>query len=158
MNGITLGERLKALRGDKSQADFGKEIGVSQPTIRNYENNKRLPDSEFIKNVCNVYNVTADWLIFGSEPIQSCIETVPKEMSGLPLIEELVPETKGEARPDVRDEYITCLRELADLQRENGDLRVRVTQLEARTAELEREHAMTGREPHKPNYGKSEES
>lgn len=67
MVSMSLGERLKQLRRGTSQAAFGALLGVSQPTIRNYENNERLPDSGFIKTVCDKLNVTADWLIFGTE-------------------------------------------------------------------------------------------
>lgn len=128
MNGITLGERLKALRGTRSQASFGKDLGVSQPTVRNYENNDRLPDTDFIKNVCNRYNVTADWVLFGKES-----DPPTADAPSAPALE------KTEApRPDVRDDYIAALRQLADLQKENGDLRVKAARLEARNAELER--------------------
>ncbi len=43
-----------------------------------------------------------------------------------------------EPRADIRDDYIACLRELADVQKENGNLREKAARLEAQNADLER--------------------
>lgn len=64
----TLGDRIKALRGDLSQAEFADMSGVSQRTIGHYEKNERQPDAETIKNICSKFKVSADWLLFGNEP------------------------------------------------------------------------------------------
>ena len=51
------------------------------------------------------------------------------------------PQKKPDASlPDMND-YIASLRQIADLQKDNGDLRVKAAQLEARNAELERQLA-----------------
>ena len=58
-----LGERLRALRGDRSQAEFAKLIGVSSASIGYYENSERLPDAEMLRKICVTCGVTADYLI-----------------------------------------------------------------------------------------------
>ena len=127
---MDLAERLKALRGDKSQAKFAELLGISQSSVAQYEKG-RLPDAGVIESICTCLGVTADWLLFGKES-----DSAPASVPSKP--------TRGKTetpRPDVRDEYIACLRQLADLQKENGDLRVKVAQLETRNAELERQLA-----------------
>lgn len=149
---MTLGERLRSLRGPLSQADFGSELGVSQPTVRNYENGARLPDSDFVKNVCNKFGISADWLLFGKED-QKIDDDVPqKDSDPIPETERgpprsFPPRSKPDTSPpDLLNDYITALRQLADLQREltylqreNGDLRVEVERLAARIARLEKD-------------------
>ncbi len=49
-----------------TQAAFAKIVNASQSSITNYEKG-RLPDSGFIKSVCNQFGVSADWLLFGSD-------------------------------------------------------------------------------------------
>ena len=63
---MSLGERLKRLRGHESRKSLADKLGIDQATIVNYENGKRLPNSEFIARLCRLYNVTTDWLIYGS--------------------------------------------------------------------------------------------
>jgi Predicted transcriptional regulators len=64
---MSIGKRLGTLRGAESQSSLAKKLGVAQTTVRNYENDARKPDSDFIKVVCNYFDVTADWLLFGTE-------------------------------------------------------------------------------------------
>ena len=63
---MKLGERLKLLRGDMSQDEFAKILGVSQPTIGKYEKGSRSPDAAFLQTVCSKLGITADWLILGA--------------------------------------------------------------------------------------------
>jgi len=58
-------KRLKELRDEKglSQAQLGKEIGIAQKTISNYELGAREPDIETIKKLCKFFNVTSDFLL-----------------------------------------------------------------------------------------------
>jgi len=64
---MSLGDRLRELRGKESQTVAGRRLGVSQSAYANYERDFRPPDAEFIKSVCSAYGVTADWLLFGGD-------------------------------------------------------------------------------------------
>lgn len=58
-----IGERLRKLRGDRTQSDFAKEIDVARTTYAMYEQNNREPDYETLQKIANFYNVTTDYLL-----------------------------------------------------------------------------------------------
>ena len=60
-----IGERLKDLRTKKelTQQQLGEKLGVSSMTISNYENEVRTPDSKFIVDAAEYFNVTSDYLL-----------------------------------------------------------------------------------------------
>lgn len=62
---MSIGDRIKQLRGQESRKALGSKIGIDQATIMRYENNQRLPDTEFVAKLCRLYNVSTDWLIYG---------------------------------------------------------------------------------------------
>jgi transcriptional regulator with XRE-family HTH domain len=55
--------RFNILRGELSQAEFAKKLGVSRPTIGFYENGERVPDILMLKKIAETYKVSADWLL-----------------------------------------------------------------------------------------------
>lgn len=59
----TFGARLKELRGEMKQDDFGALIGVSRASISYYENGTRTADVEILGKICEKYHVSADWLL-----------------------------------------------------------------------------------------------
>lgn len=58
-----LGERIKKVRGKKSQDVFANEIGISRGALSYYENGERQPDAEIIYKICELCNVSADYLL-----------------------------------------------------------------------------------------------
>ena len=67
------GQRLKELRGNKSQADIvdmmTKKAGVSTTaqTLGRYERGERKPDLEIIEALSITFNVSADYLLCRSD-------------------------------------------------------------------------------------------
>ena len=59
----TFAERLLEIRGDMSQKVFAKKLGVSRGSISLYEQGKRLPDIEVLRNIAEKFNVSCDWLV-----------------------------------------------------------------------------------------------
>ena len=59
------GERLRKIRQDNdySQQEIAKIFNVSKMTISAWETNKQEPNIDCIKRLCNLFNVTADYLI-----------------------------------------------------------------------------------------------
>lgn len=57
---------LKALRVlyGLTQEQAGKLIGVSKDTWSNYENSKRFPNSNKLKEISRVFNISLDSIIF----------------------------------------------------------------------------------------------
>ena len=60
-----MGERLRRLRfdNDLTQAEVAQKIGVTQQTYSRYESGDAKPDSETIIKFCELYGVTADYLL-----------------------------------------------------------------------------------------------
>lgn len=59
----TLGERLKELRGNESQAQFCHKIQQKQGTYSAWERNEKDPASSAIALICSTNGVSADWLL-----------------------------------------------------------------------------------------------
>ena len=66
---MTINERIKQLRKSLglSQAEFGKNIGVSRDVINNLDRSESAvePKPLMIEHICSVYNVNPNWLIHG---------------------------------------------------------------------------------------------
>jgi len=65
-----IGDRLKKLRGNRSQEEVAKKIGISRARLSHYETGRSEPDSEILKKLAEFYNVTTDFLISGNSEIK----------------------------------------------------------------------------------------
>jgi transcriptional regulator with XRE-family HTH domain len=76
-----LGERLRLARESKGlgQKDVEALTGINYKTISNYENNRSEPDAERLAILCEVYGVSADFLI-GSNGNTSASSTTAAEI------------------------------------------------------------------------------
>lgn len=116
---MSLGNRLKIVRGNESQKDFGSKYGVNANTIFRYENDQNPPNAEFISAVCSDYGVNANWLLLGEgnkdrdgaavellltsrEPNQQERDTIYIDENGLVAIPSL-------KNPDIEDFYFLPL-------------------------------------------------
>jgi transcriptional regulator with XRE-family HTH domain len=66
-----LGDRLSRLRKENKlrQEDISKQIGVARTTYAMYERGKRKPDYLTLRELSACYNVSTDFLLYGSESI-----------------------------------------------------------------------------------------
>ncbi len=62
---MSIGKRIKDIRLERnlSQTEFAIRIGTTQDSISLWENDKRLPDTIYIINMCKEFNVSADYLL-----------------------------------------------------------------------------------------------
>jgi phage repressor protein C with HTH and peptisase S24 domain len=65
---MTIGSRIREIRGNVARPDFAELLGVSRNTIQGYENDDRAPDGYLIAKICENYNINANWLLFGNGP------------------------------------------------------------------------------------------
>lgn len=63
----TLGNRIQKLREENNlnKEQFGKSIGITGTGLNNYEKDLRSPSADIIAKICEVYGVSADYLLFG---------------------------------------------------------------------------------------------
>ena len=59
----SFGDRLEGLRGDLSQRDFAKKLGVPLNTYTNWVRGIRTPTATALKEVCIQLGVSSDWLL-----------------------------------------------------------------------------------------------
>lgn len=62
---MTLGTRIAAMRGYRrlNQESLGGMVGVTKQTVSGWENDRRKPDAEDIRNLCRALGCTADYLL-----------------------------------------------------------------------------------------------
>lgn len=83
----TFAKRFYQLRGDMSQDEFSKYLGISRPTVGFYENGVRVPDAMILLKIAERCNVSADWLLGLSDSPQR-VEPV----SQFPIINQMIVE------------------------------------------------------------------
>jgi len=59
-----LPERLAQVRGDRSQRQFARELGVFQQNVNRYESGT-TPHTDFLIHLALKENVSIDWLLLG---------------------------------------------------------------------------------------------
>ena len=78
-----IGERLKELRGKRTQADVAQQIGISRARYSHYENNRNTPDIEIIKKLAQFYNVSVEYIIGIPEKKYNPYELTPREINDI---------------------------------------------------------------------------
>ena len=56
-------DRLKTLRGSKSQAEFAKSLGLTQVAYGRYELGTREPSIDLLIHIAKELSVSIDWLV-----------------------------------------------------------------------------------------------
>ena len=62
--GKVIGERLKTLRGERTQSDVANAVGVTIMAISQYERGKRIPSDEMKLSLAKYFNTTVEKLFF----------------------------------------------------------------------------------------------
>ena len=105
-----LGKRLRQVRGNKSQSEFGKIIGISQSSVGVYESESRLPDSKVLTSICNAFEISPAWLLMGIEPMhaggdkekiegKALSQNIPKEGTGAMADMSAIPPSSLPTQP-----------------------------------------------------------
>ena len=71
-------KRFNELRGEMSQKDFAKKIGVSTPTVGFYENGERVPDALTLLRIADIFDVSVDYLLGRAECKTADNESIKK--------------------------------------------------------------------------------
>lgn len=80
MRNKTLGERLKLARENArfTQIQVAKKLEVSNGAISGYERNYRDPDTDTLKRLAELYDVSPNWLITGEENNKESDSSLPE--------------------------------------------------------------------------------
>ena len=63
---MTIGEKLKKLRGKKKTKDVAKDIGITISALSNYENDYRIPRDETKRKIAKYYKKSVEEIFFES--------------------------------------------------------------------------------------------
>ncbi|NDV27752.1 helix-turn-helix domain-containing protein [Desulfovibrio sp. JC010] len=125
---MSIGERIKIIRGKTPQKMFASTIGVAQNTLGNYERNERTPNADVIVAIADTYGVSFDWLLTGNG-----------EKKGEQKAEkDLVRETSKdyEATNRHKDQLEELQQEIKELRQDNRELRQDNRELRQENREL----------------------
>lgn len=93
MNNTTLGDKLQYLRKDMSmsQKDFADFLGIPQPSLSAYENNRNSPTVDVLINIAKKCNISLDWLcgISSSKPTLSSLSDIADVLYALLETEDI---------------------------------------------------------------------
>ena len=62
---MSVGQKLKHLRGDKTQAEIAAQVGVTESAIKMYEADERVPRDGIKVRLANLFGLTVGSLFFG---------------------------------------------------------------------------------------------
>jgi transcriptional regulator with XRE-family HTH domain len=62
------GERLKQVRGERTQAEFAKVFRISKDMVGLYEREVHAPGITFLAEVCTSLTISPTWLLLGIGP------------------------------------------------------------------------------------------
>lgn len=63
---MPFGLKLKELRGERSQEEMAKEIGITKSSWAMYERNERIPRDEVKVKIANFFGKTVQEIFFGN--------------------------------------------------------------------------------------------
>lgn len=63
---MTVGQRLREVRGTKTLNEFSEKLGVKASNISNIENGRSLMSVDLAIKISELYNVSLDWLLRGT--------------------------------------------------------------------------------------------
>jgi len=67
INWRAVGQRLRALRGDMTQAQFAKRVGVSQGYLSHLERGEKEIGPEILLRISQLCDRSMEWILTGSE-------------------------------------------------------------------------------------------
>jgi len=68
---MQISARIKAVRGDLSQTEFGERIGVTKFAISNYETGRQGVPERTINDICREFGINTLWLRTGAGDMRS---------------------------------------------------------------------------------------
>ena len=118
----TLGERIKIIRqrASMTQADFGKEIGVSGAAVSTSESGKTNPENRTILLICEKFGVNREWLETGNGEMlnvhesASLIPRLQRILQDYPLVAKTLEAAMEVMRPEDFDRMTEIIQQTVE--------------------------------------------
>ena len=88
----TLGKRIRAVRGKRSQNVFAASLGISKGALVSYELDRSSPNAKILMAICKLEQVDIKWLLTGEGTKYH--ENAEEIVTGVPLNDR--PESSGQ--------------------------------------------------------------
>lgn len=78
-----MNKRIRKIRTDNklNKSEFAKKIGTSAMSVTNMEKeNGNYPNTLTIKKICQVFNIDANWLLFGDDRLPHSVKSINDKM------------------------------------------------------------------------------
>lgn len=75
-----LSERLRELRGNSTQSEMARQLGMARPQWIRYENGESVPGADTLEKICRTHACSADWLL-GLDNLRSATPPPPPDRS-----------------------------------------------------------------------------
>ena len=69
---MTIGEKLKQLRGEKSLDEIAAALGISKQAVSNYENDTRIPRDEIKLKIARYFEKTVEEIFLQNKATKRC--------------------------------------------------------------------------------------
>lgn len=117
---LVIANRIRELRGEKSQSDFAAEVGIPLRTYQNYESGERMPKGQALQKIAQACNVPVEYILTGDETglrqqlskdldqlhadVQAEIERMPRLLGGIdPVLERIFSHWAAISEDDKKD-------------------------------------------------------
>lgn len=105
---MTIGDRIRQIRGKKSRADFAAVLGIHPQTLYMYEKDKRVVDVDLLQQICLKCDVSVEWLVFGDEGARGADGSQNEELEEMLHKKELQLVEQDAYIKALKDELITA--------------------------------------------------
>lgn len=78
---MSIGKRIESIRDGLPRKAFAFRIGIVENTLRNYEQELSLPNSDVIARICREFSINTEWLVLGQGPMRK--GEVPESDTGI---------------------------------------------------------------------------
>ena len=108
----SVAERLIELRGHQSRRSFAEVLGITESTLRNYEQGTSLPNSATLGDICKKLRISLDWLILGEGPKEKDFSEKNKQIDRgiitdvIEVLEQFLIEENAKLPPKAKAEAV----------------------------------------------------
>ena len=64
---MSIGDRLRELRGQRSEADVAREVGITQSALSMYENDKRIPRDAVKVRLAKAFGTSVEAIFYADK-------------------------------------------------------------------------------------------